>query len=561
MVYVPLGRRYRHVRRYREIAHILLRHGFGHLVELLELTPFLSLPRRLLRREIAEGPPLTGPEHLRLAVEELGPTFIKMGQILSTRPDLVPPDYLAELERLQDTVPPFPLEAAREQIERELERPVEALFASFSPQPIAAASLGQVHRATLRHGEAVVVKVQRPDIERVIETDLEILFDLARLAQERTPLGETYELVEIVEDFAATLRGELDYRREGRNADRFRRNFANEPTLYIPKVYWEYTTRRVLTLEEIRGVKINDVEGLEAAGLDRHRVALNSTRIILKEVFEDGFFHADPHPGNFFVMEGEVIGAMDFGMVGYLDQRTKESLLRLFLVAVQRDAEGVVDELRRMGVVERRVERWRLERDIQRLLTKYYGLPLKEIRAREVVDDVTPITFRYHLRFPTELWLLAKTLVMMEGVGLQLAPDLDVFAIALPYTQKVLQNMSSPRALAERFLKGATDLADFFLLFPQQWQRLVDQIEGGEFQVVVRSEREEARLTQWSRMANRLSASILIAAFIVALALLITLVSPSLWQGLIFALILLGFLTVGVLALWLLLSLRRPGRR
>ena len=561
MVYVPLGRRYRHVRRYREIAQVLLKHGFGHLVDLLELTPFLSLPRRLLRREVAEGPPLTMPEHLRLAIEELGPTFIKMGQILSTRPDLIPPNYLAELERLQDTVPPFPPEAAREQIERELGHPVESLFASFGPQPIAAASLGQVHRATLPSGEAVVVKVQRPEIERVIEVDLEILFDLARLAQERTPLGETYDLIEIVEDFAATLRGELDYRREGRNADRFRRNFADEPALYIPQVYWDYTTRRVLTLEEIRGVKINDIEGLDAAGLDRYRVAVNSTRIILKEVFEDGFFHADPHPGNFFVMEGEVIGAMDFGMVGYLDPRTKESLLRLFIVAVQRDVEGIVDELLRMGVVERGVERWRLERDIQRMLTKYYGLPLREIRAREVVDDITPVTFRYRLHFPSELWLLAKTLVMMEGVGLQLAPDLDVFAIALPYVQKVLQEMSSPWAMAERFLKGATDLADFLLLFPKQWQRLVDRIEGGEFQVVVRSEREEARLTQWSRIANRLSASILIAAFIIGLSMLLPLIQASRWQGLILLLILAGFISLGFLVLWLLVSLRGPGRR
>jgi ubiquinone biosynthesis protein len=403
--------------------------------------------------------------------------------------------------------------------------------------------------------------VQRPEIERVIEVDLEILFDLARLAQERTPLGETYDLVEIVEDFATTLRGELDYRREGRNADRFRRNFADEPALYIPRIYWDYTTRRVLTLEEIRGIKINDIEGLDAARISRHRVALNSTRIILKEVFEDGFFHADPHPGNFFVMEGEVIGAMDFGMVGYLDQRTKESLLRLFVTAAQQDVERIVDELRRMGVVERGVERWRLERDIQRMLTRYYGLPLRDIRARDVVDDTTPIVFRYRLHFPSELWLLAKTLVMMEGVGLQLAPEMDVLSIALPYTRQVLQEMSSPRAVAGRFLKSATDLTDFLLLFPKQWQRLVDQIEGGEFQVVIRSEREEARLTQWSRMANRLSASILIAAFIVGLSLLLPLISAGRWQDLILLLILAGFISLGFLILWLLLSLRRPGPR
>ena len=251
----------RHIQRCREIAQVFIRHGFGELVDLLELQPYLALPRRLLRRWRSKVPPLGAPCRLRLALEELGPTFVKLGQVLSTRPDLLPPAYVAELVKLQDTVPPGEWEPIRAQIEAELEAPLEELFASFDPVPIAAASLAQVHAAIPPDGSQVVVKVQRPNVQATIEKDLEILSDLARLLQARTPLGEVYNLPEIVEEFAVTLRAELDYYREGRNADRFRANFADETYLYIPQVYWEFTTRRVLVLERINGMKIDDIAG------------------------------------------------------------------------------------------------------------------------------------------------------------------------------------------------------------------------------------------------------------------------------------------------------------
>ncbi len=579
---IPLSRRYRHIKRYREIARVLVRHGFGHLVEQLELTPFLSLPRRLLRKRAPKGPPLSKAEHLRLVIEELGPTFIKFGQILSTRPDLLPPEYIAELGKLQDAVPPAPPEAIKEQIERELGRPVEELFTSFDTEPIAAASLGQVHQATLpsgdesarinlkghpvaprragSSGEAVVVKVQRPGIEEVIETDLEILFDLARIAQERTPLGESYELVEMVEEFATTLRGELDYRREGRNADRFRRNFADEPALYVPKVYWDYTTRRVLTLEQIRGIKINDVAALEAAGIDRHKVAENSARIILKEVFEDGFFHADPHPGNFFVMEDGVIGVMDFGMVGHLDQRVKEGLLRLFIAAVRQDVDGMVSEFSNMGFIGEGVDRQQLKRDLRRLINKYYGLPLEEIRAKELIDDATPIAYRHRLQLPSDLWLLGKTLAMAEGVALQLVPDFDLLAVAEPYARQALREMSSLRAWEERLLKGLGDWVELGLVLPQQVQRFLDRMERGEAQLTMRLEGEKRIVSELDRMANRVSLSILTAAFIVGLALLMQLYRLPGWEWLVAIVIALGMLAASGLGLWLLFSMWRAGR-
>lgn len=544
MYYVPWRRRYQHVRRYREITQVLLKHGLGHLVEVLDLARFLSWPRRLLHRERPEGVPMTGPQRLLAAIEELGPTFIKLGQILSTRPDLVPPDYLAALSLLQDTVPPVPFADVREMVASELGAAPEEVYVSFDPTPVASASLGQVHRASLPDGERVVVKVQRPGIQAVINTDLEILFDLARLAQERTSLGENADLEEIAEDFAFTLRNELDYRREGRNADRFRHNFADEPTLYIPQVYWDYTTRRVLTLEEISGIKINDVAAMDAAGIDRKQVALNAAQIILKEVFEDGFFHADPHPGNFFVMPGEVIGAMDFGMVGRLDRRLRDDLLRLFIVAVRLDAEGVVDQLVRMGVIVGEVDRRRLARDIGRLLSRYYGLLLKDIRVAELVEEVTPLTFRYRLHFPSDLWLLAKTLAMMEGVGYQLDPDFNVFAVSLPYVESMVRELSSPWAWGGRALKGAEEMAEALLRLPEQWTRIVERIERGEVQVRVTHDDHQAEIAHWERMASRLGVSLVMAALIVSVAVLAPRVAVGGWEWLVPVLVGLGLASV-----------------
>jgi len=550
--------RYRHLHRYREIAQVLIRHGFGELLDQMELLPVLALPRRLLRRDEREM--LGAPQRLRLALEELGPTFVKFGQILSTRPDLLPPAYIAELSKLQDTVPPAPWEVIKPRIEEELGGPLDTLFATFDPEPMAAASLAQVHAATLTSGDQVVVKVQRPGIRRTIDVDLEILYDLARLAQERTPLGRLYDLVEIAEDFATTLRNELDYRREGRNADRFRQNFADEPYIYIPRVYWDYTTGRVLTLERISGIKIDDIVALDEAGYDRHQIALNAARIIIKEVLIDGFFHADPHPGNFVVMPDHVIGAMDFGMVGHLSPHLKEDLVQLYIASVRLDSEGIIDQLIRMGAAQGRVDRERLRRDLERLLTKYQGVPLKEIRAKEVVEEIMPIAYRHHLRLPSDLWLLGKTLAMMEGIGLKLDPDFDVFAISEPYVRRFLWQMYSPTLLGRKLLTGVSDWSDFLLDLPKQVPRLLDQMERGDIQINVDIPRADSILSRLDRIANRLAISLLVAAFIMALALLIptlNLVQP--WQ-LTTWLVVSGFVVAVLLGLWLLFSIWRSGR-
>ncbi len=548
---------YRHLKRYREIGRVLVAHGFGEFLDQMQLLPILDVPRRLLRR--GSRPPLGAPVRLRLALEELGPTFIKFGQILSTRPDVLPPEFVEELSKLQDAVPPAPSSLIQQLIQEELGSPPEAIFASFDTSPLAAASLAQVHPATLADGTEVVVKVQRPDIRPQIETDLEILMDLARLAQRHTPLGQIYDLEDIAEDFAYTLRNELDYRREGRNADRFRRNFQEEPHLYIPRVYWEYTTERVLVLERIRGIKIDDIQALREAGYDTREIALHSARIVIKEVLEDGFFHADPHPGNFVVMPGHVIGAMDFGMVGELDQWLREELVRLYIVSVQMDTEGVVDQLIRMGAAAATVDRQRLRRDMGRLLRKYRGMTLKEIRATEVVRDVMPIAFRHRLRFPTDLWLLGKTLSMMEGVGLQLDPDFDMFAVSEPYVRRFVRQLYSPVAVSRRVALSARHWNDLGRDLPRHAYRILSQAAEGRARVILHVERDNPLLAQLNRVINRLIVGVITAAFIVALALLFPLLSFAWPWPLVTWLTLFGFGAASFLGLWLMISIWRSG--
>lgn len=438
----PLVRQARYLGRYQQIARVLGRYGFGYVLEQLGLLRLLSLPRRLVRH--AAPDPLTGPMRLRLALVALGPTFVKLGQILSTRPDILPPAFIAELNKLQDTVPPFPADVAIKLIEIELGKPLHELFREFDQQPLAAASLGQVHAAVLHNGDQVVVKVQRPNIEQIVAHDLAILSELAALAQERTDLGEQYDLVELAWEFGISLRAELDYRREGRNADRFRRHFTDSTIVHVPTIYWEYTSARVLTSERLFGIKINDVRAIDAAGLDRKRVAIHSTQLILQEVFVDGFFHADPHPGNFFVLQNEVIGAVDFGQVVSLDNEMTSNLLLLLVALSRNDPSGALSAMERLDILVPRDVTPAIRRDLARFMDMFVDRPLEDISARETGEELLALLRRHRLRTPAPLALLLKAIIMMEGTGVLLDPQLDIFAIARPYGRRAMADTLAP---------------------------------------------------------------------------------------------------------------------
>lgn len=544
----------RHLRRYSEIASVFIRHGFGFALNVLNLD--LGVPRRVMHQPSGRKTNTASEDlavHFRLALEELGPTFVKLGQILSTRPDMLPPSFILELSKLQDMVPPVPWEAIREVLTQELGKDPEQVFLVIDHQPMAAASLAQVHSAILPNGSEVVVKVQRPGISTVIDTDLEILAILADRAQS-TKWGKIYDFVNIVNDFSFLLRSELDYRREGHNADRFRENFSDEPYLYIPHVYWDVSTQHVIVLERIRGIKIDDIAALDAAGYDRHQIAVNSARIIIKEVLEDGFFHADPHPGNFYVLPGEVIGAMDFGMVGYLKDQDRLNLIRLYVVSVSLDADGIVDQFIRMGAASTEVDRAGLSRDIGRLLNKYYALPLKDIRAREVIEEIMPMAFRYHIRLPDDLWLLGKTLMMMEGVGLRLDPEFNIFEVAQPFVKRLIWHTIKPGTRWEQvLLLGSASWGDLLGHLPRAGNRLLERLEQDE-PLKVRLEETHPVIQHFDRVFRQLSLSVLTAAVILGLAILIPSVIPHPW---IFWIVIGGLIAGAGLMIWWLINMVR----
>lgn len=334
-----------------------------------------------------------------------------------------------------------------------------------------------------------------------------------------------------MKEFAFTLRNELDYTREGHNADRLRRNFSDEPALYVPRVYWDLTTQRVITMEAIEGVKISDLAALDAAGLDRHRVAENSVRIMLTEVFEHGFFHADPHPGNFFVLPGEVIGLMDFGMVGRLDDALRRSLLRLALALTRRDTERLVDELLTLGVASAQVQRQVLKRDLDHLVAHYADRPIQDWAARQAVGEVMGIARCHRLQLPTDLVLLTRVIAMSEGLGAQLDPDFNLLAFAEPYLRRFWLQSYGPDRLGPKVLQGLLDLADVSLDLPQRLRRLLGQVERGELAVRSHHEGLEEALAELNRMANRLAVSILVAAMIIGLGLLMLVYHPPGWES------------------------------
>lgn len=549
----------RHLNRYRQIAEVLIGHGFGAVLAQLGLDARLDLPRRLLRRKREGGNGHSPAEHARLALEELGPTFVKLGQILSTRPDLLPPAFLVELSRLQDDVPPAPWDKIRAVVEAELGDSLDTLFTQFNPTPIAAASLAQVHAATLPDGQAVVVKIQRPNIENTINLDLDILHDLARLAQDRIPLGGLYDLPELAEEFAISLRAELDYRREGHNADRFQKNFADDPHLTVPKVYWDSTTRKVLVQERITGIKINDIAALDTAGYNRHQIALHSARFIVKEILEDGFFHADPHPGNIIVMPNHVIGIMDFGTVGHLDPTDRAALVRLYITAIRMDTVSLVEHLIQLGVADPNLDRFAMQRDVRRLLLKYHGLPLNDIRAAEVMESLRPIIYRYRLRLPSNFWLLAKTLVMMEGVGLELDPDFDMFEVSEPYVRRFLVKMWMPASWGPSVLHSATGWADLINTLPRQGMRILGQVERGDLELQIGIPEFDRYINRLDKITTRIVLSVLLAAIIMALALLIPKLDLTWPWGLFTWVVVVTFFVMIFLGAWLVLSILRSG--
>lgn len=391
MSLLRIDRHYKHLGRYREIAEVFVRQGFGYVFDRLDLWHLIPFRRRVI--PIDRKPAFNPGLRLRRAFEELGATFIKLGQLLSTRSDLIPRDILEELSKLQDDVAPFPNAQAQAMIEAELGKPVEELFAWFDAKPIAAASISQVHRARLHSGEEVVVKVQRPGVRRQIQTDLEILTGVARVVQERLRPG-LLNPIDLVDEFTRQIRRELDFAMEGRHYDRFRDQFESDPGIFIPKVYWEFTTERLLTIDFVDGVKASDLAGMERAGIDRREIARRCAAAFLKQVMLHGYFHGDPHPGNLFVLPGDRLALIDFGVVGRLTDEAMDDLADLFIGMIRRDSRRVIRAMTHLGSVGDRTDVRALRAHVEDLIDRHYGISLKEVHAATVFNEALELAHR-----------------------------------------------------------------------------------------------------------------------------------------------------------------------
>lgn len=529
-----------HVDRSRQIAGVLLSHGWHFLRNNKQRVASATSPTANAR-----------PLHLRLALEGLGTTFIKLGQILSTRADLLPPEYLVELTKLQDSAPPVAFEEIEGALVTELGQPLEDVFAQFDRVPLAAASIGQAHAATLKDGTDVVVKVRRPGVVEQVNEDLEILRDLAATATRHLDFAHQYDLPGLVEEFSQTLRQELDYIREAHNAERFAVNFATDPHIHVARVFWEATTSRVLTLERIRGVKINDLKALDEQGTDRHWLANYATNIVLKMVCEDGFFHADPHPGNFFIEADGTIGLIDFGMVGVIDEQTQELLAELLISINHQDADRLVDVFLDLGVSSRRVDRAAVRRDLHHLSTTYWGLPLGELKVAALLNDVYLIMRRHRMHLPSNLALLLKTVIMIEGLGVTLDPGFQLPRVLAPYTERLVLRQYSPFRWGRNLGRSSLELARFAVEMPRHLRRIATAAETGNLQIGMRPEGFAPVIDRLERIANRIVLGVIAAAFINGLAVLVSVYNPPGWERWGWAVFAFGFVCALLLGLYL----------
>ncbi|MEJ2599627.1 MAG: AarF/ABC1/UbiB kinase family protein [Anaerolineales bacterium] len=567
-------RRARNLKRYHKIVSVLARHGFGSILVNLQIDRYLPLPPRIFK-QTARPPTLTPAEHLRIALEELGPTFIKLGQILSIRPDLFPPQYILELSKLREQVPATPWEEIHALLKKEYGDSLKNSFKQIETEPLGSASLAQVHAAVLVDGYPVVLKIQRPNIRQVITADLDILTDLAGLAQ-HTSWGKLYDPIKIVDQFAFTLQNELDFQREGINADRFRKNFRDEAHLRIPEIYWEFSTPHVLVMERIGGIGIDCLDELERSGYDRKEIANLAARIFIKEVMHDGFFHADPHPGNFVIMpqnggsglskegtahaaSGEdapdlLIGAMDFGMVGYISQVDRVNLIHAYMLASRMDTRGLVEMMVRIGAVHPGVNESDLQRNLERILNRYQGLPIREIQAQQVFEELLQIAFRFRVDLPVDIWLLIKTVTMMDGLVRQLDPDFNIFAVFDPEVRRLAVEQYLPWVWGPDFVSDLQGFANALRSIPAVGEKFLRSMQKGELPFTVSMGADKETLNRLDRASTRLSLSLLVAAFILGLALLLPLSSGNQLAEI---LIVIGFVAAILLGFWLAISIIR----
>ena len=542
------------IRRVRQVAGILTRFGFGSFVQLLALDRLL--PRRWRPAEGTAG--MDPAVRLRMALEELGPTAIKLGQALSSRADVVPVDFARELRRLQDEVPPVPFDQARQVVQEELDGALEDLFEEFDETPVASASLSQVHRGVLSSGETVAVKVQRPEIEKQVETDLQILVWAARRAEQYSQWCQRNNLADFADEFAHTLRQELNFVTEATNTERLATNLAGDERVIVPRVHWSLTNRRALTLEWIEGIKVDEVEELREAGVDCPQVARELGESILRQIFEDGYFHADPHPGNVHILPDGTIAFLDCGNAGYLGKHMRDAFIRLLLAVVGEDAAAVCDHLIAIGTISDETNLQDLQADTEKLIGRYGRLRSSQGMLTEMFDQMMALTLRHRVRMPANFPQLVRALVVTEGVCLTLDPDFDSREAANKIADAILREWLSPARLADEVVRAVREVRRYGMQLPRQISHLFSQTLAGGLRTKVEYVGLERPMHRLDVMVNRIAFAMVVAAIIVSSAVMFSseTVTQIIGTPLSVAYVVIGVLMGG----WLVYSILRSGR-
>lgn len=545
--------------RVHDIAAVLIQYGFGDLVRRVGMAGALERAGRTLHWRVPEDlAVLEPPARVCRALEELGPTFIKLGQMLATRVDLFPPEWIAEFEKLQDEVPAMPFAKIREQLVEDLGEAPETVFSELETQPLAAASLAQVYRARLGDGTAVVLKVRRPGIRPVVEADLRLLARLAEIVENEAPDLHRYRLREIARQLTLSLRREMDFAAECRSAERIAESFSAHDEIVVPRIHWQWTCERLNVQDRIEGIPGRRLGEIASAGLDPVVLARRGADAVLKMMIEDGFFHADPHPGNVFYLPGNRLAFIDFGMVGRLSEERRYQVALLLHGLVTRDAEAAAEVLLDWGSGND-ADSTALRGEIDAFIDQYHGVPLKSLNLGAMLSDLIAILRDHALSLPPDLTLLVKAFVTLEGMGRQLDPDFDMAGAAQPFLQRALIAHHSPEALARRGWRSAVSALDLITGLPQDLRRLLRSARRGKFQVQVDVVPLKQFGDQIDRAFSRLTLGIVTAALIVGSSIVMTMTRDSSTSGLPF-LALLGFIAAVIGGIVVLISIWRGGR-
>lgn len=539
-----------HVGRFKDIVVTLFRYGFDDVVERLDLPGKMILEKiHKVERE------MTTWERVRFMLEELGPTYIKFGQIMSLRPDLVPNSLILELRKLQDEVAPVPFDNVRRLLEKNLDRSVFEVFLRFEEKPLAAASLAQVHRAILRKGRQVVaVKVQRPGIRQVIENDLYILEIIARQLNDRMESLRIYDLPTLVREVKKNLLRELNFSREARHMKIFQKNFEGSQEVYIPRLYEEYTTEQVLVMELAQGTRLRDLELHKE--VDRKILAERGLRLTVKQILEDGFFHADPHPGNIVILKDNVLCLLDWGMVGRLTRRTRYELIDLINGVVDKDSEKILWILLRLSEGSDGASPRRMEREILDILDAYHSLPIQELNIGYLLLEITAMLREHRLRIPADLAIMIKALITAEGTARELYPRLNVVQEAEPYVKRLVVERWKPNVLWYTFRRSLSNFLSLQGEMPAKFSQIMDKVDRGDLSIRFRHENLGGLRNTLENVTNRLTLGIIIAALIIGSSMIITTGVEPLFLGYP-ALGIIGYLISGVLGLWLVFNILR----